>query len=1431
MDDAANYLTSQKLEGQHNTTLDPKDLRAPPELKASTRHPRTFYPCFFSAPDKLALERTLKTQLQYLVDSLPSQSDSSFLRDYAYTLACRRSVFPWRAQVVCSSRFELVKNIKNLNSSSFSRSTKAGKRICFAFGGQGAQRPGMGKGLLAFEAFRESLTAASTYIQEQLRSPFILLDEILREGQESRISSPEVAQPATTAIQIALVELMQSVGVSPSHVIGHSSGEIAAAYACGTLTRESAWEIAYWRGFYAAAIPLLSPGESGAMMAVALGADKTQSFLSQRPEFVQIACINSPTSTTLAGRRSRIENIAAELEQQGIFHRTLPVDVAYHSDSTKLVSRQYELSLEGIIVPSSSQRARMFSAVTGREISNADLTMAYWAQNMTSQVRYSAALATMLDCPANERPDLILEISPRSQLQSPTLDTMSYIKLASPVPYISVAGTRSFDQESLQACLGALWQQGSSVNIVGLLKSSENNTMPKCLVDLPTYPWNHTKSYWHESHLSTSIRFRKHGREDLIGVLTPDSTPYEPKWRGFLRVFENPWLQDHKIQKTIVYPAAGMVTMVLEAAKQLSEDNPRVSGYEITDMTIEKAIVVPETKHGVEVALNMTRPDIELEAAGIYDDRFAIYSKQLDMPWQRNASGCVRICIAPNEAQQAFHTHHTRYESARSCCTNAIAPRQLYEVLDNIGMNYGPTFRNIKELRTSNQTCVSRITIPDTRSKMPEKFEFAHLLHPATLDSMFHTLFAVDNTPMVPVFIRRIFVSVNVTQSEGRDFVGVSEAKRHGFSRALADISMFLDQRPQAQVIIEGLEFSRITAGDPANDAYVSNNSHLATEIIWEEDIAFAIPKSLTELLLLLSHKIPGLSILDLGQDDGIRATVLAAIAPGSGVTPRLQRYCLMGPILRCDLERCKDQLKASGLEEFVEIVNVPIVESGGFDLILATNYNDMSTAQLRQFLSQQGLLICTQPSVSGKASCIAEDETILDIHRHPATPDFESEDQVTVLVPEKANTELSELINNLRVAIKKAGFHLRLFVTSLSVMIADKFSISSHIILSLIDFPDGSDFSAYDWDQRTFDCFHALQRQAKRMLWITRGAHRNPSNPRGSLIMGLIRTLISEDPLKRYATLDLGSGTELRDPRTSDTILLLLQAVFLAKISATTMDSEYAEEEGRIYIPRLAPIRSLNNLIEPSLSSQEISEAPFSTYNEDNVAPAVLSHSLVPRDSSMVGHFTKGGLLELASHEIEADFQSALLTEQDAGLMMGRGNRDAIGLDVSGRVRHVGTDVPSNFKTGDEITGIVFNGTLRSTLHLDHRLARTAPKGFIPSIYIAAYYALVHIGRAQKKNSVLIRGAASSHGLAAVVVARQLDLEVYATITEVNSNDQQRSLEDLGISRDRIWDERSVIPQNNLRQVDKGVDIVYDTLSNIAHTSVLPIRESKSFR
>ena len=229
------------------------------------------------------------------------------------------------------------------------RAAPQDSRLAFIFTGQGAQWHAMGRELIdRYEIFGSTLRAADHHLKN-LGASWSVIDEVKKDAASSRLQSASIGQPACVAIQCALVDLLSSWNVRPLSVAGHSSGEIAAAYTCGSLTLESALTVAYHRGLLASVHLEKNSKLRGGMLAVGLSETDAQPFLDRIPPSTGkavVACVNSPRSVTLSGDRSAILCVQSMLEARQIFVRKLGVSTAYHSHHMEIVAPSYLSALQ-----------------------------------------------------------------------------------------------------------------------------------------------------------------------------------------------------------------------------------------------------------------------------------------------------------------------------------------------------------------------------------------------------------------------------------------------------------------------------------------------------------------------------------------------------------------------------------------------------------------------------------------------------------------------------------------------------------------------------------------------------------------------------------------------------------------------------------------------------------------------------------------------------------------------------------------------------------------------------------------------------------------------------------------------------------------------------------------------------------------------------
>ncbi|EHA24700.1 hypothetical protein ASPNIDRAFT_210217 [Aspergillus niger ATCC 1015] len=748
LDDAYNYLREHGLEAHHITVKRPPTLAI---LENGTQYVFTW-----SASDSNGIERLGAAYENYLTLIEPQDVSEGFLRDLAYTLSNKRSVLPWKTFALAGNLESLKTQVQTLPKPVRSSTSP---RINFVFTGQGAQWARMGIELLKFETFRQSILKADSYLKG-LGNSWSLIEELHKPADSSQIDSPALAQPLCTALQVALVELLEGWGVVPWGVVGHSSGEIAAAFCAGAISRESAWTIAYFRGALAARVAESKTGERGAMMAVGLTASELQPHIDEisavhGQQCLSIGCINSANNITATGLDKSIDALKVRLDEKKVFARKLKIPVAYHSSHMQVIAEEYKSLLQGICQPRQSPRKGetpvFCSSVTGQPVPVKQLSLPqYWVKNLVSTVRFSEALGQLSQASrnsgSNTQVDHYVEIGPHAAMQRAVMDN---VPQSENVKYDSAMRRGVSGLKSLQQLSGKLWTEGYPVKIEAV-NSYGSNRSAKMVVDLPEYPFNHSQTYWLESRLFKNYRTRDNIRHELVGIPTNDWNPLEPKFRFTIRVSDLPWLTDHRLNGSPVYPAAGMAVMAIEAARHLAKPGHAVRGYRLRNVRIFSALVVPETPEGVESQIFLRNAEnsrttgvqtIECREFNVY-----VYS---DNEWREVCAGSVVTeyeetpdeVYGEDERSLTKDYYQSMYQQALDRCSATSTQQVFYDAGHKIGYGFGPLFNTLHDLAydPEGDQAVAVVKPDEWRGKVPEKNSQAqpHIIHPTALDGVF----------------------------------------------------------------------------------------------------------------------------------------------------------------------------------------------------------------------------------------------------------------------------------------------------------------------------------------------------------------------------------------------------------------------------------------------------------------------------------------------------------------------------------------------------------------------------------------------------------------------------------------------------------------------------------------------------------------------
>ncbi|KAL1636978.1 Type I Iterative PKS [Diplodia intermedia] len=803
---------------------------------AAPPHPKLLV---LSAQDKQGPERLGAQLSAYLANpSLPP----STLSDLAHTLSQRRSRLLWKS-------FAIAPSVPAAQTA-LSRPSRAVRsalrpRLAFVFTGQGAQWHAMGRELFAhYEPFRASI-AASDATLNALGCTWSIRDELSRPADATRVNDAQLSQPLCVALQVALVDLLAHLGLRPAAVVGHSSGEMGAAYGAGALSREAAVALAWWRGVYAARVEQADDLD-GTMLAVRAGGDAVRPRLDAlRNGKAVVGCFNSPRNCTVSGDRKALEELRALLEADGVGSTPLKVGVAYHSPHMRRIADEYREAVASAVKaagpPPATGTVPFFSSVTGKLLPPAELGASYWVDNLVSSVNFTGAVQSMIRSTrdgavdgAAAFVDAFVEVGPHSALRTYLNEICAEESVPASIPYSTVLRRNFSAVDSLLTAAGELWCLGADVDVERVNLTDKGARM---LTDLKPYPFNHSSSYWAESAITRQYRFRQQPRTDHLGVRFDGSVT--PQWRNFLKPRENPWLEHHKIKSEIVYPSAGLVVMAIEAIKQLADPNEQIAAFELRDLALNDPLRILDEERGAEV---MTQ--VKPSTTGPWAD-FAVVSRSGDGDWSKpHCQGKVRATYQSQITAAAQTELEWEQKKLAELYNKAIIdcdrPEDtFYETLESAGCEYGPSFRSLSSLYLGDRAGRGIARVPDTKSLMPYNFEYPTVIHPATLASFMQMVFPAltesgaalnASSTASPVAVDRVYLSADVAFSPGKEFDVFSQGKKTG--GATQDVSVYALQpsSPAPAVVIEGM---RIVGGLEG----VESSPSLCFDTLWREDV------------------------------------------------------------------------------------------------------------------------------------------------------------------------------------------------------------------------------------------------------------------------------------------------------------------------------------------------------------------------------------------------------------------------------------------------------------------------------------------------------------------------------------------------------------------------------------------------------------------
>jgi amino acid adenylation domain-containing protein len=745
--------------------------RAARERTGDARAAGRAYPILL--PLSAATPASLRANAAALADSLAANPHS--LADVAGTLSMRRDHLAHRAMAVIEAGERAPALLRAFAAGQDLADVETGRvgetpKIALVFTGQGAQWWAMGRRLLdADPVFRAAVEACDAAFRALSR--WSVIDELRRDEADSRIDSTRIAQPATFALQVGLAARWQAWGIRPAAVIGHSIGEMAAAYVSGALSLADAIAVVHHRSRLQE-----TTRHQGAMGAVGLAPEAARRLIGEAGLALEIAAINGPDLITVGGAPREIDRLMDLLRADPArpFGRPLHVDYAFHTRQMDPFAAELRASLAGI-APCAGDAA-MYSTVTGTPVGAHALDAEYWWRNMREPVLFQAAVEAAIQDGINT----FVEIGAHPVLSGPVRACLAAAGRTGTV--VASLQREVADEMYLGRALGKLYVSGVAPDWSSVAPPGWR------FVPLPGQPFE-AQRLWAESEESRAARLDG-PVHPLLGTRLRTASP---RWQAHIGARMPRFLGDHRIDGATVFPASAYVEQMLATARETLGEPP----WELEGIVFHDALLLPdEGRVQVETSFATERGAIEIASRSVGDAAWTVRASGRVRSWNGGDHGVARWQPA---TEPPTHVEHARF----------------YQMLQQEGHDFGPSFRGVRTLWRERGEALGAIALPAEAVDSGR-----YVLHPALLDACFQVIRGFgefsDDAPRedlvtLPVSIGRL----RVFRRPGRDVLSRASAVHETASEIVCDIDV-VDDLGHPVAAIRGLRCRRIRAGGTA---------------------------------------------------------------------------------------------------------------------------------------------------------------------------------------------------------------------------------------------------------------------------------------------------------------------------------------------------------------------------------------------------------------------------------------------------------------------------------------------------------------------------------------------------------------------------------------------------------------------------------------
>ncbi|HXS32745.1 MAG TPA: type I polyketide synthase [Solirubrobacterales bacterium] len=634
--------------------------------------------------------------------------------DAAYSLATTRADLEQRAVVIGADREELLRGLGTLERGEpgagiVRERAGSGGKLAYLFTGQGSQRPGMGRELYeTYPVFAEAFDCVCERFDAELDASLreVVFDRAGRAAE--KLEDTAWAQPALFAIELALFHLLESFGLAPDLLAGHSVGELSAAHLAGVFSLDDATRLVAARGRLMGGLP-----DGGSMLALQATEQEAEEAIRGSEATLSIAAVNGPRSVVVSGAGEAIAGLQEQWRSAGRKSKLLLVSHAFHSPLIDPMLAEFEAIAREIEYQ--PPQVPVVSNLSGELLSGEQaVDPAYWVAHAREPVRFADAVGTL----RGQGVTAFLELGPDAVLSAMAQECVEAEDAGPAAVFLPGLRAKQPEPSTLASAVAGAHARGIAIDWEALFRPAGAKQVP-----LPTYPFQR-KRYWLEpaqSGVGDSIASGgAPANHPLLGSSLAVAGEDGVLLAGRVSRSSHPWLVDHALDGAVLIPGTAMVELALRAGAELELEL-------LEELALQIPLVLPE-RGGVQIQVSVAGPDEEgRREVSIHSRAEGGEGDGLVEPaaWIHNAQGV----LAPGSSPAVEPLSSWPPRGAEPLDVDA-----LYERLAAHGLDYGPAFQAVHAAWRLGDELLVEVSLPEDQAQEARRFG----LHPALFDALGH---------------------------------------------------------------------------------------------------------------------------------------------------------------------------------------------------------------------------------------------------------------------------------------------------------------------------------------------------------------------------------------------------------------------------------------------------------------------------------------------------------------------------------------------------------------------------------------------------------------------------------------------------------------------------------------------------------------------